>query len=331
MGRGDRACAEIAEKQFGLISRDQAIGTGMSERAIGRRLGAGRWRQVLPGVYRLAGAPASWEQSLKAATLWGGEGCVVSHRAAAALHGLAGFARQGVEVQSSRRLQHSDVLAHRTCFTSSLYPVSIKGIPTTSVTRTLIDLAGTVTREAIEEALDDALRRGLTDLGRLRGVLRRSGSTRRGARVLRQLIAARDGKREKTDSQLEDQLLRLIRSRGLPPPEIHLDVCHGDERICEVDMAYPNERVAIEVHGYRFHSARSAWERDQRRENALVRAGWSVLKATSSQLDRNPDSFIDTLRALLKSGRPKRKDLPAPVRSRTPPARATRVKLGLRA
>src|SRR5260370_19395968 len=67
MGRGDRACAEIAEKQFGLISRDQAIGTGMSERAIGRRLGGGRGRQVLPGVYRLAGAPASWEQSLKAA------------------------------------------------------------------------------------------------------------------------------------------------------------------------------------------------------------------------------------------------------------------------
>src|SRR6266851_1544988 len=55
MGTGDRACAAIAEKQFGLISRDQAIRTGMSERAIGRRLGAGRWRQVLPGVYRLAG------------------------------------------------------------------------------------------------------------------------------------------------------------------------------------------------------------------------------------------------------------------------------------
>ena len=186
-----------------------------------------------------------------------------------------------------------------------------KAIPTTSVTRTLIDLAGTVTREALEEALDDALRRGLTDLGRLRGVLSRSGSTRRGARVLRQLIAARDGRREKTDSQLEDQLLRLLRSRGLLPPAIHLDVSHGDERICEVDMAYPKERVAIEVHGYRFHSIRSACERDQRREKELVRAGWRVLKATSSQLDRDPDSFIDTLRALLKSGRPKRGNLPA--------------------
>ncbi|SRR6266851_4949606 len=65
MGAGDTACAKIAEKQSGLISRDQAIRTGMSERAIGRRLGAGRWHQVLPGVYRLAGALASWEQSLK--------------------------------------------------------------------------------------------------------------------------------------------------------------------------------------------------------------------------------------------------------------------------
>src|SRR5229473_2965186 len=133
MGAGDTACGEIAEKQSGLISRDQAIRTGMSERAIGRRLGGGRWRQVLPGVYRLAGVPTSWEQSLKAATLWGGEGCVVSHRAAAALHGLAGFARQGVEVQSSKRLQRSDVIVHRTCFTS--YPArggeiaALSGVP----------------------------------------------------------------------------------------------------------------------------------------------------------------------------------------------------------
>jgi len=78
MGAWDTACAEIAEKQSGLICRDQAIRTGMSEPAIGRRLGAGRWRQVLPGVYRVAGAPASWERSLKAATLWGVDGCVVS-------------------------------------------------------------------------------------------------------------------------------------------------------------------------------------------------------------------------------------------------------------
>jgi len=67
MGAGDTPCAEIAEKHPGLISRDQAIRTGMSERAIGQRLGADGWRRVLPGVYRLAGAPASWEQSLKAA------------------------------------------------------------------------------------------------------------------------------------------------------------------------------------------------------------------------------------------------------------------------
>ena len=74
MGKGDAVCAAIAEKQFGLIARDQAVQTGMSERAIGRRLANGRWLQVLPGVYRLAGAPTSWEQSVKAATLWGGNG-----------------------------------------------------------------------------------------------------------------------------------------------------------------------------------------------------------------------------------------------------------------
>jgi len=62
---------------------------------------------------------------------------------------------------------------------------------------------------------------------------------------------------------------------------------------------------AIEAHGYRFHSSRSVWEDDQRRENGLVEAGWKVLKVTSSQLENEPASIIGALRSLLgKKPRP---------------------------
>ena len=117
---------------------------------------------------------------------------------------------------------------------------------------------------------------------------------------MRRLIESRDSTGERTDSELEDKLLRLIRSRRLPLPDLHCNVFHEDDWLGEVDFAYPHARIAIEVHGYGFHSLKPVWEKDQRRENELVRAGWKLLKATSQQLDQDPDSFLEALRYLLK-------------------------------
>ncbi len=298
MNTRDRLCSEIAERQFGLIERSQAVHAKMSPSAIARKLASGHWQLELPRVYRFAGAPRSWEQSLKAATLWGGEHCVVSHETAAALHGLSSLRTRQVHVQMAKQLRHPQVTVHRTRVAGK-YAMAIKGIPTTSITRTLIDLAATTPTKTLERALDEALRLGLTDLGRLRGVLSRSGMKRHGARVLRTLLEARDPADERSDSELEDKLIRLIRSEGLPPPALHYNVVDEDRWLGEVDHAYPRQRIAIEVHGYRLHSSRSVWENDQRRENGLVEAGWRVLKVTNSQLENDPASIIGTLRSLL--------------------------------
>jgi very-short-patch-repair endonuclease len=298
MDMRDRLCGEIAERQFGLIEREQALNADMSPAAIARRLANRRWRLELPRVYRLAGAPKSWEQSLKAATLWGGEHCVASHEAAATLHGLSSLRTRQVHVQTTKRLCHPQVITHRTCFAGQ-YATFVRGIPITSVTRTLIDLAGTTPTKTLEKALDEALRLGMTDLGRLRGVLARSGTKRHGAKVLRTLLEAREPAKERSDSELEDKLIRLIRSEGLPRPAQHYNVMDEDRWLGEIDLAYPRQRIAVEVHGYRFHSSRSVWEDDQRRENGLVEAGWRVLKVTNSQLEHDPASIIGAIRSLL--------------------------------
>jgi very-short-patch-repair endonuclease len=250
----------------------------------------------------MAGAPTSWEQSLKAATLWGGENCVVSHETAAALHGLTYVAGRRLHVQSPRLLQRANIVAHRTRFLSSP-TVAVKGIPVTSVTRTLIDLSASLPTRSLEKLLDEAIRQGMTDIDRVKGVLRRSGVKRRGKRTLRQLIRSRDSNDEKTDSESEDELIRLIRSRKMPLPVLHYNVFHEDGWLGEVDFAYPRERIAIEVHGYRVHSLKRVWENDQRRENELVRAGWKLLKATSLQLHQDPESFLEVLRSLLEASK----------------------------
>jgi very-short-patch-repair endonuclease len=181
--------------------------------------------------------------------------------------------------------------------------VVVKGIPATSVTRTLIDLSASLPAKSLEQLLDEAIRRGMTDLGRLKGELRRFGGNRRGTRVLRRLIVAREGNGERTDSELEDELLRHIRRRRLPLPVVHYNVVDGDQWLGEVDLAYPQARIAIEVHGHGVHSLKRVWENDQRRENKLVRAGWKLLKATHLQLDEDPESFLEALKSLLEAAK----------------------------
>jgi very-short-patch-repair endonuclease len=298
----DELCSAIAEKQFGLIERQQAVQAGMSRAAVGRRLASRRWVQVLPGVYRFAGVPTSWEQSLKAATLWGGERCVVSHETAASLHGLSLFGGRRVHVQSPRKLRRPNIAAHRTRFWGSRV-VSVKGIPTTSVTRTIRDLSSSLPTKSLEKVLDEAIRRGMTDVARLKAELCRSGGNRRGTRTLRRLLKAREGDGGRTDSELEDELLRLIRRRRLPLPVVHYNVVHDEQWLGEIDLAYPQARIAIEVHGYGVHSLKRVWENDQRRENELVRAGWKLLKATNRQLEQDPDSFLEALRSLLEAAK----------------------------
>jgi very-short-patch-repair endonuclease len=296
----DNRCAEVFESQLGLISRKQALQTGMSRAAISRRLAGQRWRQVLPGVYRLAGAPTSWEQSLKAATLWGGTGCAVSHESAAALHGLNGFRRGDIHIQCPKRLRHREVVTHRVHAGHSRPWTLVRGIAVTSVTRTLVDLAASLSPSSLEKAVDEAIRLRMTDTARLKRVLSRSGTHRRGARALWALMRARDGNAERSDSELEDRLLRLIRRHRLPLPALHFNAVEGDRWLGEIDFAYPRERIAIEAHGYHLHSLRPVWESDQRRENELIAAGWRVLKATHSQLEEQPGSFIEALRSLLR-------------------------------
>ena len=199
------------------------------------------------------------------------------------------------------RKQRANVAAHRSRF-GQLHTVTVKGIPSTSVTRTLVDLSASLPTISLEKLLDEAIRRGMTDVARLKAELRRCGG-RRGTRPLRRLLAPRDGAGEKTDSELEDKMLRLIRRARLPEPVVHYNVVHGDEWLGEVDFAYPAARIAIEGHGYRVHSLKRVWENDQRRENDLVRAGWKLLKATNLQLSQHAHSFIETLRSLLRAAK----------------------------
>lgn len=295
----DERVGLLADRQHGVVSRPQVQRLGMTDEQAERRLASGRWDSPQAGVYRMVGAPTTWRQALMAACLAAGEEALASHRAAAVLWGLDGVWGEPLEltVPYARSPVPTGAIVHRSQRRSDLDVARRDGVPVTSVDRTLIDLGAVLPPVAVELAVEDAARRMLVTLAYLRWRLDELGGRgRRGAGVLRAILDAR-GAGGLAGSALEVLFLRLLRSAGLPLPvrQHEIELRGGAVR---VDFAFPRLRIAIELDGYRWHSGRGALQRDDERQNALVAAGWTVLRFTWDDVVGRPDYVLSFFRAL---------------------------------
>jgi very-short-patch-repair endonuclease len=232
---------------------------------------------------------------------------VVSHRCAAALWGLAGFARAPVELVVPRRRKRAlPGIVHRPLSLPDVDVTVVDAIPVTTPARTLIDVAGVAHRDAVEEALDDALRRGLVTLARIRWRLEQVGGMGTpGSAALRQLVEARSSHATPA-SVLERRWLRVMRRTGLPDPELQREIREPSGRlVARVDFAYPYEKLAIEADGRQWHSGRRRFEEDRARQNALLRLGWRVIRVTWSDLE-DPRRVLAVIREALSPSRRRR-------------------------
>ncbi|MGH2729972.1 MAG: type IV toxin-antitoxin system AbiEi family antitoxin domain-containing protein, partial [Actinomycetota bacterium] len=216
----DRALAELAARQLGLVNRSQALEIGFSPETIRNRVKRGYWTEVLPGVYRLPGGTDGLPQRVMAAILWAGKGAVASHRCAAWLRGWDGSGRPTVEITTTRRLsKRPGIIVHRS---APLLPQDVDRlgpIPVTGAARTLLDIGSVLSPENAELALEDALRRGHVTLARLRWqVAAQGGPGRHGTAGIRTLLKARPPGYRTTKSGLEVKVRRLLLSASLPEP-----------------------------------------------------------------------------------------------------------------
>lgn len=259
--------------------------------------------RVFRSVYRDAAFPVTARQKLVAASIWGGEGTVVSHRAAAAEWGLDGVECRAVEITmpSPRRSPFSDLVVHRSTDLSAADRTRLGILTITSVTRTLIDLGSCEKTPVVELALDSALRRGLTTTDRLTGRLEAMSSRgRAGPAVLRALLGARSGAAGASESALETMFATLIRRSRLPIPIAQYVVGDDEGRaVARVDFAYPDRRLAVELDGYRYHHGRRIWQRDIHRRSALAAMGWRVMHFSYDDVKSQPDGVVLALRRAL--------------------------------
>jgi very-short-patch-repair endonuclease len=293
MNEEDRQIATLAEQQFGVFARRQASDAGLSDYAQTRRLMAGRWEQVFPGVFGLPGSTRTGRQKAMAAVLWSGESSAISHVTAARLLRIGSMAvdRVHLTVPYGCGLRTTELAIHHAPAFATTDVVVVDGIRCTSATRTIIDCASMMDDETLEDAFEQARRMGLTSVTAL---TRRAddlcGRGRPGSARVRRLLTVQNPDDRALESRLEVKLARLLRKSSLPPPERQFPI--GRFRL---DFAWRRLRVACECDGFEHHGARLAWKRDRRRLAAIEAARWRIVLVTWADVTREPSQTVERL------------------------------------
>jgi very-short-patch-repair endonuclease len=282
----------FARRQRGLVTRSQLLSV-MSAEAIRHRLNTGRLHRIYPGVYAVGRPDLTREGRWLAAVLACGEGAALSHVPAALYWGIvergderphvtvarAGGRRgpQGLRVHASETLAPEDVVCRY-------------GIPVTSLTRTLIDLAGVLDDRDLRSAVRRAEHVGL-DLSALWAAVAEPASDPRKARLRRLLRLYVSGA---VNAGLEDEFLDLCRRYRVRLPDEQQRV--GRAR---VDFTWHDVRLIVETDDRGTHDTAVAFLDDRVRDRRLKAAGFEVLRFTWAEVRHRPAEVARELRAAI--------------------------------
>jgi very-short-patch-repair endonuclease len=302
----DRAISEIAARQHAVFSVSQASELGATRAMLRRRAQNGHLTQVDVEVFRVRGAPLTWNARAMTAVLAAGRDALLSHRAAAALWGIEGFNRgtPEVTVPRGRRYRRPNVRVHESTDLDRCSPRVREGIALTDPSRTLLDVGRFVGDRRLERAVESARRLNLTTWAELIAILAKHARRGRpGIRRLRRVIAANAHREEVTDSDFELLVLALLREHGLPDPVVHHELRGDDGRLlAEIDLAYPALRIAIELDG-RVHQTDDVFERDRPRQNRIALEGWIILRFTWATLRDHPEQIVREIAAAIRQAK----------------------------
>lgn len=282
--------ARLAGTAHGVVTRRQLLDVGITPAEIAHRLRTGALLREHPAVFRVGHRAPSLEARYLAAVLACGNGAVLSGRAAAHLYGLMKGPVPPPDVTARGRRRVKGVRTRQARRIDGCDTTTFRGIPVTTVPRTLVDLAAELTSDDLARACHEAGVKYGTAPRDVEAVLARR-PTSPGAGTMRRILT---GKEPVTLSELERRFIRLLRDEGLSLPETNRLV---DGR--RVDCRWPEQRVTVELDGYHYHRSRHAWEQDRRREREARARGDDFRRYTYGDVFEAPKLMIAELRALI--------------------------------
>lgn len=270
------ACRDLAEFQSGVITRQQAMASGLDSDTIGRLLRNGRWQLLQRGVYLVVtGEPP------RSAVLWGalaraGRGAALSHQTAAELFGLTDQPSSliHVTIPVNRRVGlvpgvaiHRSSRVREACH-PSLLP------PRTRIEETIFDLVQQAASfDAAFNIACAACQRRLTTTDRLAATMTKRNRLRWRTELGSALTDIGAG----VHSLLEYRYVhRVERPHGLPRAVRQVRIVRGG-RSSYLDNLYPDYHLCVELDGRVAHPEGQRW-RDIHRDNAGLVDGLGTLR-----------------------------------------------------
>jgi very-short-patch-repair endonuclease len=240
----------------------EARAAGLTKRSLQGKT----WRRLGTELYCWSGLPedpwgilSAWQALLPSNAVFAGE-------TAAWISGLDFKPIHPVEVvvppHSSLRSRHE--LSVRRCKVPLSDMVTIRGLRTTKLNRSICDLSRRLPAVEVLIALDMALHKGLSLDGDWR--------------------------------KMETRLRWLLIQRGLPHPEVQVNLGNAKNPIGRADLYYPSARLILEYDGT---NHRDRLVEDNRRQNQLLSAGYQLLRFTAGDIYNQPDVVAALVRGAL--------------------------------
>lgn len=284
----DLLISRLASTQENVVGRRQLLALGIGVGAIEHRLACARLFRKARGVYAVGTPNLSPDGWRWVAVLAGGPGTVLSHRAAGAIHGIRRWSGvPEVTVPKQRRSRRGLRLYKGTLRPDEI--TTLRGIPVTTVARTLLDLASLLSYDDMESALRQAEYNGATPLPSLPQLMDRYPS-RPGVPMLRRLLEAATIGDGVSKEALEEEFGSFSKRIGLPPSKRNWNI-RTRERLVEGDYAWPALRINVELDGWQSHGRRSQFEADRKRDLEVMGANWLVIRITWRRLTHDADNL----------------------------------------
>jgi hypothetical protein len=286
---------------------------GVSRGQIRRLVRRGVWLRLAHGVFapaELVAAEAgdrAREHAVQAAAALAGISSVaaVSHHSAAIIHRIEVLGRAPGEIvtltgpsgSTSRRTCRNGTRIHIAALPAGDV-VTYRGLPVTSVARTVVDLARACSFRAGVVAADSALRSRQASKPDL-DLCVTACARWPGIKNARRAIAFADGRAE---SVLESISRVAFDDLGLPPPDLQAWVGDENEIIGRADFLWRAYRTVGEADGAVKYAdparAMAQLERDAR----LRAAGFEVVHFTWRDITRAPDQVAASLKTAFRRG-----------------------------
>ncbi len=163
--------------------------------------------------------------------------------------------------------------------------------------RAIVESAAVLDADELAVAMDSLVQTRLASFQRILRCAHAQGSFH-GRRPLMDLLEQRLKGQGIVRSFLEQDLDKVVKQARLPRPTRNFRVTLPNGRRRFIDTGWPEQRVGLEAHSWKYHSNPTDWGATMIRDRELTVAGWTMLPVVAADT-KNPETLVDQLRVLL--------------------------------